>query len=92
MSCRPKPFVPKARRPFVLPARPHHGAGDDVIDHLPPQEQEVVVLASFYGLARDEIAGVIGASVQVVDTLMSQAVEHLRRVLAPSSAQGPQAA
>jgi DNA-directed RNA polymerase specialized sigma24 family protein len=52
-----------------------------VLDRLPHDEREVLILASFYGLARDEIASLIGASVDIVDALTTRAVEHLRYIL-----------
>lgn len=55
--------------------------GDGVLEELPLVEQEVMILSHFYGLARNEIASIIGASVSVVDQLISSAVEHLRQQL-----------
>jgi len=57
----------------------------NVLAHLPEEEREVLILSKFYGLARDEIAGIIGSSVDVVDALMSRAVADLRRVLTSGS-------
>ncbi len=51
---------------------------------MPPEEQEIVILSSFYGLAKEEIAGIMGASVSAVDRLMTRAVEHLRSLLPPA--------
>jgi len=52
-----------------------------VLDRLPREEREVLILANFYGLARDEIASLIGDSAEMVDALTSRAVEHLRYIL-----------
>jgi hypothetical protein len=98
MRSRPKFHVPKARNPFASSFRPAGGhlcgarpfVGDKVLERLLPQEQEVVILSSFYGLAKDEIASIVGSSIDVVDTLLCQAKEHLRRLLTP--VQGSQAA
>ena len=57
----------------------------DVLAHLPVDEREVLILSKFYGLACDEIASIIGASVEVVDALMRHAVADLRRVLTSGS-------
>ena len=53
----------------------------DVLAHLPLEEREVLILWKYYGLARDEIASVIGSSVEAVDALLRHAVYDLRRVL-----------
>jgi DNA-directed RNA polymerase specialized sigma24 family protein len=52
-----------------------------ILDRLPESEREVLILANFYGLARDEIAGIIGSSVDGVDALMRRALTHLRFLL-----------
>ena len=53
----------------------------DVLAHLPLEEREVLILWKYYGLARDEIASVIGSSVEAVDALLRNAVADLRHVL-----------
>jgi DNA-directed RNA polymerase specialized sigma24 family protein len=58
-----------------------------ILEHLPLEEREVLILSSFYGLARDEIAGVMGASADMVDALRRRAVEHLRYVLTSGRSQ-----
>jgi DNA-directed RNA polymerase specialized sigma24 family protein len=51
------------------------------------EEREVLILSNFYGLGRDEIASVIGRSVEVVDTLMRHAIIDLRRALTSDGVQ-----
>ena len=53
----------------------------DVLSQLPVEEREVLVLWKYYGLARDEIASIIGSSVEVVDALLRHGVADLRRAL-----------
>jgi DNA-directed RNA polymerase specialized sigma24 family protein len=53
----------------------------EILDRLPVEEQEVLVLSSFYGLAKDEIASLLGASVGAVDTLLRRAQQDLRLLL-----------
>ena len=52
-----------------------------LLDRLPKTEREVLILSKYYGLARDEIASVLGSSVEVVDRLLRRALGDLRRVL-----------
>ena len=56
-------------------------SGIDLLDRLPTEEREVLILSSFYGLARDEIASILGASVGLVDALLQRARNDLRRLL-----------
>lgn len=58
-----------------------------LLNHLPLEEREVLILSSFYGLARDEIGSVIGASADMVDALMRRAAEHLRYLLTSGRSQ-----
>jgi DNA-directed RNA polymerase specialized sigma24 family protein len=62
---------------------PHQRVGPrtEILEKLPVEEREVLVLSSFYGLARDEIAGIIDTSVDAVDALMRRAQSHLRVLL-----------
>ncbi len=55
--------------------------GEGILAELPPAEQEVLLLSCFYGLVRDEIAELIGASVELVDALTASAIQQLRRRL-----------
>lgn len=66
---------PSQRSPSAAP-------GLDLLERLPEDEREILILSSFYGLAKDEIASVIGVSVQWVDALAARAREHLRLLLA----------
>jgi DNA-directed RNA polymerase specialized sigma24 family protein len=54
----------------------------EILEYLPDEEREVLVLSSFYGLARDEVAGIIGESVAAVDGLMRRARADLHVLLA----------
>jgi len=58
-----------------------------ILEHLPLEEREVLILSSFYGLARDEIGSLIGASADMVDALLRRATEHLRYVLTAGRSQ-----
>lgn len=58
-----------------------------ILNHLPLEEREVLILSSFYGLARDEIASLIGASADMVDALKRRATEHLRYLLTAGRSQ-----
>ena len=63
----------------------------EVLDRIPDEEREVLILSSYYGLARDEIASIVGGSVEFVDGLLSCAREDLRLALT-SAWSGSQAA
>ena len=58
-----------------------------LLNNLPLEEREVLILSSFYGLARDEIGAIIGASADMVDALLRRATEHLRFVLTAGRSQ-----
>ena len=71
------PRTPR-RRAHLPPVHPD----PNVLEQLAPEEEEVLVLSSFYGLAKDEIASVLGASVDAVDALFRSGCSHLRVLLA----------
>ena len=58
-----------------------------LLNRLPLEEREVLILSSFYGLARDEIASILGASADMVDALKRRATEHLRYLLTSGRSQ-----
>ena len=58
-----------------------------LLNRLPLEEREVLILSSFYGLACDEIASIIGASADMVDALKRRAVQHLRYLLTSGRSQ-----
>jgi hypothetical protein len=99
MSDRIRKALPKAGKTRVQTSCPNLKCacgqrpclGDGVLDRLAPEEQEILILSSFYGLAKDEIAGIVGASVSAVEHVLARAVEHLRRLLPPAMP-GPMAA
>lgn len=66
MTKQPKPRVPMQM---------------EVLDRLPSEEREILILSGFYGLALDEIASVIGTSIELANELMSLAQIRLRWLL-----------
>lgn len=55
----------------------------DVVASLPVKQRTVVVLRYWGGLPHSEIAGVMGLRASSVRSLLTRAMEHLRRELSP---------
>jgi RNA polymerase sigma-70 factor (ECF subfamily) len=55
--------------------------GSVTVTALPPRRQEALVLARFHGLSYEQIAEVMGISVQTVANQLSSALRDLRGVI-----------
>ncbi len=58
-------------------------AARSVLERLPAEQREVLVLLGYYRLTRDEIGALLGQPLSRIDSLFRAAVRRLREILGP---------
>jgi len=57
----------------------------DVLQQLPREQRELIILLGFYRMTRDEISALLGQPLSRIDAVFRAAVRSLRSILAPPS-------
>ena len=73
-------------RPVDLVSREIADIVANAVQHLPPLQREVLVLAQYEGLSLEEIARTVDAEVGTVKSRLHRARENLKRMLMPLKA------
>jgi DNA-directed RNA polymerase specialized sigma24 family protein len=78
------PFLSSSESPSV-----RLEAAREVLEKLPVEQREVIVLLGFYRMTRDEISALLGQPLTRIDGLFRAAVRSLRGILGTPSHQHP---